>query len=283
MKISSTDAVRRGAANVVANWQTVAFRALQEIGLFAVIGGGVLVIASGGLRSPEELKELFFGSGGKIAAFVLVVLMAAVLSLLLHAFISAGNAQIYIDGAFDGARWLHAARARFVTVAGIYLILGAALIAFAFGTALILGLASALGPLACCGIAIMMPLWLLAIVVSIIVSAKAVVIAVERRSDAADSLSVAWQEMKGDAARHAVVSLLIGGIAIVAGLMLSVASGMMNLLQPRQAASLLAPVDIVITAVQQLISSAMDCWYSAAMTELTVDRRPPAAPPEPAI
>lgn len=300
--ITPTTAVQRGAANVLANWQTVVLRLAESIATGAIVLALVFtMVMPFMLTNSSNLKEVVSDHLWAAFGVAVLVLMLIVFFILLSAFVAAGNARTLIDGelaastetalltppiggyrAFDLKRWLQAARSFMWPVAGIYVtvaVLTFLLLLVLFGLFAVLGAVA--GPLACCGAVILFPLAIVGAVFSAVLTAKAIIICVHRSATTSASLGEAWNLIMGEFGVHFWTACIIGVTTLVIAIVVGGVSGLLNLAAPSKSAPFamaLAPLQIVIFVVQQAFGAAVSSWFAASMTALAEIRRTPGAP-----
>jgi hypothetical protein len=299
--ITPITAVQRGAANVLANWQTVVLRLLESLASGGIVLAVVMTIVTPymlGNPSPSSLGELVSEHLWIAFGVVVLVLTLIVVFILLHAFISAGNTRTYIDGelaasaetdplapaagfgAFEMQRWVQAARSCMWQVAGIYVSVTVILFLLIFVSMLLVAAIGAIaGPVVCCGLVIVFPMMLVTMAFSAIWSAKAVILCVHRSKSAREALDEAWHLTISKFGTHFWTACIIGLAAVVAGLVIAGVSGVLNLaVMPSKSAPFamaLGPLQIVLFVVQQAFGAAVSSWFAASMTALAEIRRTP--------
>lgn len=314
MKRSITDVLRRGILSVLANWPVILMRAAETLVLVgavvvAIVGCIVPLLLSAGMsnwtlpagKNPSDVALHILADHAELFAYlVLFILAIGLVMIAIHAFVSAGTTQIFVDaeraapdvpdvrreqfGVFTLERWTDGARAAWLrlfwiynatwSVYGLILILPtlifALLVAVAVGaenTAAIVG-ATCLGVLLLIGFAVFF-----AFVIAIWTQ-KAVVVCVARGLPARDALRSGWAEARADVLRHFLIYLLIavisGGVsALVSGLFAPFSFGLrLNNVW----ALLTGPVQIASFAVQSAVANAVASWLIACYAAMTDGR-----------
>lgn len=289
--MSVSDVVRRGTSNVLANWPTVAIQVIVAYlsGILLITSGEPMAeVATPAKTAPGAVPVgAILGDwlpAGGLGWVLLFILVAVVLfaTLMLHSFITAGNAFIYIGGeraarvaraipsevsayrVFDMRRWLEGAKSSVWRVAGIYcavaaiVILGAGLL-FAINA----GLHKMSGALTCGG-GVLAALLVLAVGFSFMICLpKAIVICVGRSLSSRESLRLAWGEALDDIGDHVWPVIAAGFIAAIVGTGIT---GLRSLLEATAPRWLETPV---MSFVEQGIAVVGACWFLAMITAVT--------------
>ena len=305
MKRSVIDVLRRAFDNAVANWPLILIRIAEVVVLAGLVIGAVIaavipVLVSAGLNkfdfgNPENAMDLFATLVVQHWMLILYLLLLAtvILGVLIavHSFVEGGSARVYIDGervagfrAFAVDRWWDGGRRHWWaifwiynlawSVAGIVLLVPLALTIAGMLAASDVGPRLAVG---CIGLAFT---FLILIPMAILVgmwTQKAIVIRVARSIGAVESLRASRREIRLDFGRHLGVWLLLMVLSIIAAGVLSSVTmpfsfgshiGGRDSIVPL----LFAPVQIVMSVVQNALSAAMGAWFLAAFVALTEER-----------
>ena len=248
MKRGVLDLLRRGFDNTLANWPIILIR-LGETMLFAaialasVIAVVVPLFVSIGLSFEqirtiddlEALVEVFIRHGLLVLLYIFVLVTVVTLVMtLIHAFVTAGCARVYLDGdrqagaalpalrarypVFSMQRWMSGCTSGWWTVFWIYnLAWGAAGIVLlvplipTLVAMLLLRDASAevsVG-IGCLGMAATIVLAILTGIVVTLWSTRAIAAWARRRSGARDALAVGWRAIRTDLGRHLLIGLAV--------------------------------------------------------------------------
>ncbi|HEX2834253.1 MAG TPA: hypothetical protein VHW00_14680 [Thermoanaerobaculia bacterium] len=282
---SSFDAVRRGAANVRANWQTMVLHVGINVSLFALTMGIFLAMRPLLDRvDANDLPRFARAHPLLIAGVVIGAVALLVIFLVLQAWIVAGNAATFVAGeradaspVFEWRAWLSAARAGMWRVIGVYLTIGAlALLVFGIFAGVSM-LASQQGVVACCVMAVVMPIILIGMLLMTALTAKAIVLGAEELLPARESLRLAWEEMSDRLSVHAGSLLLIlvsTGIASFAISLLTLATT--HLGSRVDSTFIFAPLELFMNLLQQIVSAISTNWLFATMAAVTTLRPLPA-------
>jgi len=310
LKRSITDVLRRGILSTLANWPVILTRLAETLVLcgavaVAIIGVVVPLLISAGMRQwriPEkdaqdvvaaiivEHAELWMG-------LLLFVFVIGLVMVAIHAFVTAGSTQIFVDAeraapdapvlrreqfaAFTLERWSEGAWAAWVRVFWIYngawgvfglillvpvLILGALTIAAVRAQSL--GGSIAAG----CGGSVM--LILITIPLAIVIgmwAQKAIVICIARDVSAAEALRSGWRETRGDFLRHFLIYFLITIVSTAVSSAVSAGFAPFSFrVHPNDVFSLLTgPVQMVSFAAQLAASNAVGAWLIGSFAAMT--------------
>jgi hypothetical protein len=307
LKRSAFDVIRRGFDNALANWPLILIR----IGEGVVFGGIIVaaifaavipILVSAGLSkdvdysNPENVAHLF--ATLIIEHWVLLLYLLALAFVIVgvliavHSFVEAGCARVYVDGerapamrVFDFGRWWRGGAAGWWRVFWIYNV------AWSFGclvllVPLVLTIAALLliddvrGRIAvgCSGLGFTFLLFMpTAILVGIWVH-KAIADAVARGLGAVEALGAARREFRLDFGRHLAVGIVMMIISFMAAAVVSGVgfplSGFGNHGRGDLSVMLLlfAPMQLVMTFVQGVLSSAVSSWTLASFVSLAEER-----------
>jgi hypothetical protein len=310
-----TDVLRRGILSTLANWPVILTRVAETLVLFgavvvAIIGCIVPLLVSAGIgawelpatpgNAWEWMARIFAQHAALFAYLFLFILVIGLVMVVVHAFVSAGGARIFVDAeraapdtpelrreqfaAFTLERWSEGGRAAWLRLFWIYngtwglygLILLVPTLLFALLISAAIGAenTAAIVASSCGGLALFLGIAVLAGVVISIWTQKAVVVCVARDVSAAEALRSGWAEVRADFLRHFLVYLLItvvsGGVgSVVSSLFAPFAFGarMDNVV-----ALLTGPLQIVSFAVQMAVGSAVASWLIACYAAMTESR-----------
>lgn len=298
------DVIRRGFDNTVANWMVIVIR-IGETFLFGMIAIASLIaivvpmLVSAGvwgldLKDAQNAIEAVTNLLTLHWIIIIWVLVVATVLLLVfalvHSFVVAGAARIFIDGdstgrqgsrasfaAFTMERWLEGGRAGWLRVFWIYnLAYGAAsLVILVPALALLVAIVVLHGSPAiliagCLGLVMIVFVSVIAALVASIWCQKAIVVCLARSTGANDALRIAWHEARADPARHFAVALImlvlgIGGVGVIG--MLSLMITLPGATVPA-AALIFMPMRLIISFVQSAFSSAVGNWTLASFAAL---------------
>jgi hypothetical protein len=311
LKRSAGEILRLGFESMLANWPLLVIRIVESVVLVvltivAIVAVIVPVAVSFGAPNswpagdPGDAMNMILTVIATHAVMILyiLVMMLVVLTVffMVHSFVTAGSASVYVASlrqtaampratreqmnAFTTDRWLEGAKATWWTVFWIYniawsvgfliMIVPFALLAGAVVVVRENGAAAAI--IGCVGVFFIVLLLLPIAIVTGIWTQKAIVDCVARRSTAMDSLRAAWAEFRADLGRHlavAVVMVLVSfGAAVVVGAM----SSMMSLGLGHSNSLMLIPMQFSSSILNSVFSAAVSAWFLACFAALAVER-----------
>ncbi|HVR37977.1 MAG TPA: hypothetical protein VMU84_02710 [Thermoanaerobaculia bacterium] len=309
MKLSITDVLRRGLDNTLANWPVIAIRLIEALVLAAIAIAVVIIsivpiFVSLGVTTVSDPETLAAAVIQLLATKWLILFYAFAIScvvltvvLVVHSFVEAGCARIYIDGeraagpAIAGARdryrtytfvrWWDAARDGGWTVFWIYnLIWGVVGIVLLLPLMPLGGAMFAYrdneGALACTGCFGLLALVLICVPLAIVASVwtqKSIVVAMARDCNARDAIRVSWLEVKADMLRHVIVTLALMAISIAGSTVFGGFSGALQMGSTisKSGSLMLAfmPFRIVLWVLSTAFSSAIAGWLLASFAALS--------------
>lgn len=296
MKRSATDVLRRGFNLVVANWPLIAIRIAESILLLMIVVGAVIatiapIAISAGLGN---LNDVTSAASAILSHWLLIVYALIVVSVLLvilvaiHAFVDGGIAQIYVDSERNGAqpsfninRMLTGGRSAWWAIFWIYnivwsiagIILLVPLIATLAGTVAVADNTGRI-VIACAGLAITILVLLPIAIVAAIWTQKAIAVCVARNAPATEAMRIARHDIRADLGRHFVVAFIVLVVSIGAAGLISVVSLPISLMSQHQPlmVAVTAPMQIVVSFAQTIVSAATGAWLLASFVALTEER-----------
>jgi hypothetical protein len=310
------DTLLRGLDNTIANWPVILIRLGENIilGLIAIasaLGMIVPLLISVGIRfSDVKTAEEAIDAASRLLTqwtlLVWVFLVASVVLLmfvLVHSFVVAGCARIAIDGdraagplragprtrfaMFSAQRWLDGGKAGWWTIFSIYnLAWGAAAIVLLIPLlptlVLLLLVIDRENPAAsiaigCGGIALTLLLGIVVAVVTSVWCNRAIASWAAEPSDARSTLRRAWQAVRADLARHALVALAIFVISSAGSAFFSSFSMFGALAEAiGRGGSMIGfatiPLRLAGWILSSAFSSAMATWFLCAYGALAVEQ-----------
>lgn len=311
MKRNTTEVLRRGLHNVLANWPLIAIRIAESIFFLAVIVGSIIaavvpIAVSAGLGNfdwknadnPAEAVAQFVLQQWPMILYVLIIASVVLLLLVgVHAFVDGGSANVFIladrgannvpapdrraFGTFSMQRWMEGGLGTWWRIFWIYNI------AWGFGgLVMLVPLVAALAAMfavsdsgarvaiGCGGIALSILVILPIAVFIALWTQKAIVVCVSRRTSANDSLREGWRAVREDFGRHAAVAFIVFVIAFGGGILISMLSAPMSFSQNHAPLSglIFAPVQIASSLAQSIFSAAVGLWFLASYVALTEER-----------
>lgn len=316
MKRGVIDTLRRGLDNTLVNWPLLVLRLAEGIVFAAVTIAAVIIavvplfvslgVALADLQTPEGVEELleslltrwtliFYAIGG--------VLLLLLVFIVIHSFLEAGSARVYVDAekiagpqvngprsryrVFSMQRWLAGAMDGWWPVFWIYnlawgvagLILLIPLLPTAAGIILLQEAPAAIITIGCLGLAVTLFLMILVAVVVSIWTNRAIADWAVRRGTARETLSIAWRAVKADFGRHLLLAIAIFLISMAGSSFLasfSFFAGMTEILgRDNSAAMILSiPFRMLGTILSMAFSSVMSGWFLASYSALAVEADP---------
>lgn len=314
MKRGVFDTLRRGLDNTLVNWPLIAIRVAEGIvfvllAIATAIAVLVPIFVSIGIElaeiaTPDDIERAAFSLLEKWTLLIWVVVAILVLTLIMiviHAFVEAGCARVYVDGeraagpAVEGLRarfrtfamdrWLAGGRSGWWTVFWIYnLAWGAAsiflLIPLLPTLALMLILrdqpAIAAGT-GCLGLLLTLMLGLVVAIVTGIWSNRAIAEWAAHGTGAATSLTVAWTALRMDFARHLLLALAIIVVALAGSSVFASFSFLSVFGHAMNDAAIFnlftMPLRMLSSFFNMIFSSLVSGWALASYSALAVEAR----------
>lgn len=298
MRRSATDVLRRGLENVVANWPLLLIRVAEGMVMLAVVFGAIFAaivpvavsIGIHGFEPPqlervEDIAALLISKWVTILWILIAITGALLVGLIVHSFVEAGNAAVYVEGekapvfrVFTTDRWLAGARRGLWPVFWIYNAAWAVGMVLMLIPLLVVGLlvamfrtSAAAVVIGCFGLAVSVMFIIVVAVATQFWAQKAIVVAAARSVAATDALNEASREIRADLARHAAVVVVIVAISM-GGLMFFSMLSMMSSSDTDWLRLAFMPMQMAMSAVQTAFSAVMGAWLLACLAALTVDR-----------
>lgn len=297
--VTGTQPIRRGMRNILANWQTVAIRLLEVLiagyalspVVSAVLEPLLQVVSSTRAATPDQGLPSLLTTHWVLASGVIVALgLLLFVSLMCHAFVTAGNAFVYVVGeqkvlaeneipgnvhayrVFDFTRWWQAGRSAMWRVAGVYgavigivlLTVGVTLAPFAFMRQADKGFGYLLF-----GISFM--LIFAAVIGAMICISKAVALVVARSLAPREALRLAWQQSSNSLDEHVWAIIVIGFVTGLANTVISGSKSALSLLVPEQSwnAMVASSFELTLSAGEGAVAVISACWLLSTMIALT--------------
>lgn len=309
------DVLRRGLDNAIANWQITLIRFLEAFLFIAVtVVGAIAILAPifvsigfnlSDFNTPDDVAEAMASLLQKWILFLWVLVGILVLLLvfvLIHSFVSAGCARVFVDadrmagteitGArsryrlFSVDRWLAGSKEGWWPVFWIYniiwgfagLLMLIPLVPTIIAMFALRGNEAAAVLVGCFGLLFSIMFIILLTIVAGIWSNRAVAEWAVRRSGARDAVDSSWDAIRGDFGRHilaaaAIVVVAMAGSAFFAGF--SFFAGMGEAMTKESGTFLIVtlPLRLVASVVNSAFSAAIGSWYLATYSALAMDRR----------
>lgn len=311
MRRSVTDLIRRGLDSMLANWPLILIRLAEGLVMVAIFVGLIvativpLFVAAGlskidweSMDGPEVILDFLYSHVMLFVWIFVVISIGLLIFVAVHSFVEAGAAQVMLDAdvqagdaplgprsrfaAFSAERWLGGGRRGWWTVFWIYNIAWtiAGLIILIPLLFVLAGLLLIHQPVAslvvgCLALVVTAMFGFVLLLVTNIVTVKAIVDALAHDLGAMESLRAAWHEMRVDLGRHAgvaailiVVSFAMAGIFAGANMSFPIHHHRMPPIY-----LLFAPMRIATSVVNAAVSSAIANWLLAAFAAIAREPR----------
>ena len=311
MRASSTDVIRRGFDNTVANWQLLLIRIAEGVLMMILAVGAVVaiiipVVVSLGINAttidnPADVVETILGTLAD--RWMVIVYVIAIVTLMLtifvaiHSFVEAGSAKVYVDGdraagpgtpgprdryrVFTAERWLEGGKRDWWSVFWIYNFAWAIasliiLVPFLVAAALIFVVRDE--PAAMAGIGCLAATFLLFFTIGVVVVTniwcqKAIVVCAARTHRTVGALGEAWREFRADTGRHIGVALILFLLMIVGTGVFASISAMSGFSDSPTFALAIMPMQMIGSFANTIFSTVMAAWFLACFAALSVEPR----------
>lgn len=309
MKRNVADILRLGFDSMLANWPLLIIRIIESVVLviliiIAVVAMIVPLAVSFGAdqtfpsNDPSDAANIVLGIIATHAVMILwilvLLLFVITLTLMVHSFVTAGSASIYVASmrqtasmpvatrdqmnAFTTQRWMDGAKASWWTVFWIYNIAWSAgllilLVPFAIvipAVIMLRGDGAAAVIAGCAGALLIFVLVVPVVVVTGIWTQKAIVDACARRTTAMDSLRAAWREFRSDLGRHLAVAAIMFAVTLGAAMVAASFSSMASF--GHQPGLEMIPLQFTSSILESVASSAVGAWFLACFAALAVEQ-----------
>jgi hypothetical protein len=309
LKRPAIDVIKRGLANVLANWPLLLIRIAEAMVFLAVIVVSVVamvvpVAISIGLSkfdprdvdSAAALGQALLGHWPIILFLLVGVTLVFGVLIAIHSFVQGASSRIYLDGerraggvlavpprahfaAFAPERWFAGGAAAWWSIFWIYniawtIVMAIVLLPLLAVLAIVVGgQAAAPAIVAGCALLVLTGLFFVALaIVTSVWTIKAMVIAVDRGLGAPTALSAAWTAFRGDAGRNLIVLVVLFVLMVGGGGLLGgLSAGFSFTHRLPSVALMLLPAQIVVSLVQSIFSSFMDSWLMASFAALEAE------------
>lgn len=292
-------AIQRGFDNVLANWPLLLIRVAENVVmmllvLFTILGGVLPLVFFGAfmqmieqIDTPDQAAEAILQYPLIVAYILLVISIAVLAAVLVHAFVQGGVVGCYLLGernageatpaerrrfrVFTPELWLRGSRRNWWGIFWIYnitwgvfgLIILAPIILLA--AALFVGRESPeIVALACGGIALLFLLMLLAGIITHFWSTAAIIVNVEGRG-IRQSLREGWSICLRRFWVFVILALIVFVLSIIALGSIGAASFGVGLVSAIPGVGFLTiPIQVAISLLQTGVSIALGAWFLAA-------------------
>lgn len=314
MKRGVFDILRRGFDNTIANWQVSLLRFLEAF-VFLLIAMVTFVaiivpvavsfgISASDINTPDQVAEVFAALGTKWMMLIWIFIGVSVMLLvfmLLHSFVEAGCARVFVDGdrmagpeinapraryrAFSFPRWLDGAKEGWWTVFWIYnIVWGVALLFLLIPLvptliALFFLRGSSEGAFVltgCLGLAATMMLLIFVTIVAAIWCNRAVVDWAVRRGGAVESVDMGWAAIRADLGRHLLAAVALFVVAMAGSAFFasfSFFAGVGEAIGSRNSAFMVVilPLRLLGSILNSAFSAAVGSWFVATYAAIGTD------------
>lgn len=311
MRASSTDVIRRGFDNTVANWPLLLIRIGEGVLMMILAIGAVVaiiipIVVSLGINAttienPADFAEVVLGTLADrwmvIVYVIVIVTLMLTIFVAIHSFVEAGSARVYVDAdraagpvthgprdryrAFTTERWLEGGKRDWWPVFWIYNVAWAIasliiLVPFLITAALIFVMRDE--PAAMAGIGCLAATFLLFLTIGVVVVTniwcqKAIVVCAARTHRTIGALGQAWREFRADTGRHIGVALILFLLMIVGTGVFASISAMSGISDSPMFAVAIMPMQIVGSFANTIFSTVMAAWFLACFAALSVEPR----------
>ncbi|HEY8713538.1 MAG TPA: hypothetical protein VIM68_11750 [Thermoanaerobaculia bacterium] len=309
MKRSVGEILRLGFESMLANWPLLIIRIVESVVLVVMVIVAIVAVIVPIAVSFGAGNSLPAGDRGDVVTLILTIigthavmilyilglmLIVTTVWLMVHSFVTAGSASVYVASlrqaaaipvatrdhmnAFTTERWFQGGKASWWTVFWIYNIAWSAgfvimFVPFAFLAVAVIVLrenTAAAAITGCLGAFVVLVLILPVAVVTGIWTQKAIVDCAARNTGAMDSLRAAWREFRADVGRHvavtAVMLIVSFGVALVVGSMSAMVS-----LGHHPGGLMMIPMQFSSSILNSIFSAAVGAWFLACFAALAVE------------
>lgn len=298
---NTTDTLRRGLDNTLANWPLIAVR-IAESFLFLLIVFGSIVAAIipiavaaglsdfGSIRNADNpadaIAALIIGHWALILYILAIMTIVLAVMIAIHSFVDAGNARVFIDSelkvgvampatrdpyrVFTMDRWLQGGRMSWWSVFWIYnlawSVAGLIIIIPLLLTIIGMLFADTAGPrvaIGCGGLAISFIVGIPVAVAVAIWTQKAIAVCVARAETAGTALKQAWSGIRADFGRHFAVAFILFVISFGGSMAISMFTMPISFMQG--AAGHGSPLVGLAFAPARIVTSLLQSVFSSAV------------------
>lgn len=314
MRRTIPDVIRRGFENAFSNWPLALLRFAESVVNILIVIGSIAAVVVPAIASfatvdwsakdPSEAAQFIVDILAEHwVLFVWIFIVATVASIVavaIHSFVVGGATRVLVDAEriapaegprerfehYTFERWLAGGRALWWPIFWIYNIAYCVVFTILllplliFAVVILIAAMAEMAPVAIITGCITIPLFVLltigCTVGASMWSLKAVIVCAERRTDARESLRIAWAVTKNDFARHFVVALVMIAISIGAGGAVSMVTMPFSALTSphslRDIGFIFLPARMLILTINSLVSCAVWLWFTASFAALTEKR-----------
>lgn len=306
MKRSVFEVLRRSVDNTLANWPLILIR-IAEMVLFGLMAVAAVIVAVlpllvsvgiefSNINSSDDIESAVFALMERWILLVWIFVAISVLLLLcivIHAFVEAGSARVYVDAevlagpaiegprgryrVFSMERWWAGARDGWWSLFWIYnLAWGAAgpillipLLPTIAGMLMLRERPPAAIATGCAGLLITGLLLLFVGAVTGMWVNRSIAEWAVRRSGARESLSAGWAAFRGDLGRHVLIFLTMFVVAMAGSSFFSSFSFLGSF--GRHDLFFLLPLQIFASLLSSAFSAVVSAWYLASYSALAAE------------
>lgn len=292
MKRSVTEVIRGGYDLTIANWPLLLLRIAEHLlvamlAIASIVAIIVPIAVSAGLGhftldqpgGVDDAREIILGLLAQhwLLLLFILLLITVVLAVIvaLHSFVQAGCAQVYLDRSFSIDRFLAGGKRGWLPVFWIYnlawLVAGVVLLVPILPIPFLIALTGESTGSIVVG-CVLLALWaFFAVIVALATalwSMKAIVLSMTRNLDARASLKEARLAIRAEPGPHFAVGFImlviwLGGTALIGTM-----SGVMSIGHATPLALITAPLQIVISLINAIFSSALESWFLASFISM---------------
>ena len=291
MKRSVTEVIRSGFDLMIANWPLLLLRIAEHVliammAVASIIAIIVPIAVSAGLGhfnldTSGDFDPRAWLVGMLVQHWLLLVFILFIITLVLivfvalHSFVQGGCAQVYLDRVFSIDRFVAGGKRGWLPIfwiyniawlfAGVVLLIPILPIPF-----LIVLTGESTGPivLAC----VLLALWaFFAVLVGLATALwtmKAIVMAMTRNLDPRSALAEARRAIRAEPGSHFAVGFIMFVIWFGGAALIGTMSGVMSIGHATPLALITAPLQIVISLINAVFSSALESWFLASFISM---------------
>lgn len=289
MKRSVTEVIRRGFDLTIANWPLLLLRIGEHVLIGAIAIASVVAIVipiavSAGLGNwhfdvdSEPVHQLLtlLVEHWLLLVFVLVLItVVLVVFVAIHSFMQAGCTEVYLDGPFSIDRWLAGGKRGWVPIFWIYniawLFAGVVLLIPIIPIPFLIAMTGESTGAIVAGCALL-ALWgffaIFVTLATVLWTMKATVLAMTRNLDARAALAEARRAIRLEPGPNFAVGFIMLVIWFGGTMFIGSLSGVMSIGHATPLALITAPLQLVISLVNAIFSSALESWILASFVSM---------------
>lgn len=311
MRRPATEILRRGFENALANWPLILIRVAEGIVMIgiviaAIVAAIVPLAVSIGLShttvdnpadAAEAILDIFAAHWLVLLYIFFIVSFVLLLMIVIHSFVAAGCALVYVDAerrvaalavptrndfrAFSGERWMTGGKDGWWPVFWIYnvawgvggLIMMAPLVVVIVAMLALRGVGTGAAIAAGCFGAVVSGMFMILVaIVTNIWTEKAIVDCMARSRGVMESLHSAWREIRTDTGRHVAVAIVAMAVMFAGSMLFSSFSWIGSFNHNAGLSFALLPLQFSSSIANTLFSTAVGAWLVASFAALAVER-----------